>query len=680
MTPTSASPVPPVQRAADLRALLTEASHAYYINDRPTLSDAEYDRLFRELQAIEALDPSLRTADSPTQRVGAEPTSAFTKRHHLVPMISLANAVDESELAAWADRATRGLEGQALGFHCELKIDGAALSLTYVDGVLTHATTRGNGIVGEDVTANARTIRDIPLRLTGDDVPPLLEIRGEVYLAFAGFDAMNAERVAAGEPVFANPRNAAAGSLRQLDSTVSARRPLRFFGYAVALPSGERPPFTTQSDLIATLARWGVPVPPHGLRCERLDEVHAWAARVESTIRAELGFAIDGGVVKVERLDQQDTLGIDGGRVPRWGIARKFAPDIAETRLVAIHVNVGRTGALNPYAEMEPVELGGTTVRHATLHNFDLIQAKDIRVGDVVQLRRAGEVIPQILGPVPERRDPLHPPLPVVAPTACPSCATAVVRDVAEVALYCPNVGCPGRRLEALEHFTSRGAMDIRGLSTARLAQIVEAGLVADVADLYTLDTRRLELLDRMGEKSAQALVEAIQASKAQPLSRLLFGLGIRHVGDVAAKALARHFGTMEALRAAHAPAIAAVHGIGMTIAEAVTAFFIDPIAAGLVDRLATLGLTMSEPQAAAAGTAFAGLSVVITGTLPTLSRSEAGALVEAHGGRVAGSVSKATAFLVAGADAGSKLEKARALGIPVIDEAELRRRATASP
>ena len=669
-------PVSPERRAAELRALLQQASHDYYVLDRPTLPDAEYDRLFRELQEIERANPALRTPDSPTMRVGAEPSASLAKHTHVVAMISLGNAFTEEELTEWDERNARlvGDDVRRAGYVAELKIDGAAVSLTYKDGVLAVGATRGNGSVGEDVTANLRTLRDVPLRLRGDDIPPLLEVRGEVYMPFKGFEKMNEERVAAGEPVYANPRNTAAGALRQLDPGMTARRPLRFFGYTVAAPAGTALPFETQWELLATLERWGVPVAPHRCRCTSLDEVHAWARDVEQRVRAELDFAIDGGVVKVDSLRLQDELGVVGGREPRWAIARKFAPDIAETVLKDIQVNVGRTGSLNPFAVLEPVEIGGTTVQLATLHNFDLIRAKDLRIGDVVQVKRAGDVIPQVIGPVAEKRDAKNPPRKTPIPKKCPSCGTPVERDEEEVAIYCPNVACPDRQLEAIVHFASRGAMDIRGLSYARIEQFIGASLVHDVSDLYDLSVEQLTALDRFAEKSAEALVEAIAASRQQPLSRLLFGLGIRHVGQTAAQLLARHFGTMDALAAASAEDVLAIRGIGEGIAHAVVAFFQDESARALVRTLARSGLTMSEPRSVSAGGAFKGMTVVVTGTLPTLSRSQATELIESQGGRVTSGVSKATTFVVVGDDAGSKLEKARALGIRTIDEAELRR------
>ena len=665
----------PAARAAELRTVLERAAHAYYVLDRPSMSDAAYDALFRELQALEAAHPALRTPDSPTQRVGAPPVSALPKHAHLVPMLSLDNAFSDEELQAWEERLVRlaGEDVRHAGYSAELKIDGAAVSLVYEDGLLVTGATRGNGTIGEDVTPNIRTVRDVPLRLQGTPPAGRLEVRGEIYYPFDLFERMNEARVQAGEPVFANPRNAAAGSLRQLDASITATRPLRFFGYTIVPAPGEALPATTQGEVLALLRSWGIPVAPHHERCATLAEVAAWAHRLEATIRPTLNFAIDGGVVKVDRLALQDELGVVGGREPRWAIARKFAPDIAETTLLEIRVNVGRTGALNPYAVLEPVEIGGTTVSFATLHNEDQIVAKDLRVGDRVQVKRAGEVIPQVIGPVPERRTGAEQPWRM--PARCPACDAAVTRDEDEVAYYCTNVGCPGRRLEALVHFTSRGAMDIRGLSYARLEALVEAGLVRDVADLYELTAAQVGALEGFADRSAQLLVEAIAASRAQPLSRLLFGLGIRHVGATAAELLARRFGHLEALMAAPEEAVAEVHGIGPVIARSVVAYFADRQARALVERLAGLGLTLTEPQPAAVGGALTGQTVVITGTLPTLGRAEAAALLEGAGARVTDSVSKKTTFVVAGEAAGSKLEKARALGIEVIDEAEMRRR-----
>lgn len=663
-------------RAAELRRTLEQASYDYYVRDRPTLADREYDTLFRELQALERAHAELRTADSPTMRVGAEPATAFAKHTHLVPMISLANAFSDDEIAEWAARAAKiaGAAVGASGYSSELKIDGAAVSLTYREGVLVTGATRGNGTVGEDVTANLRTIREIPLRLRGreGEHPPLIEIRGEVYFPFDAFERLNEERTRAGEPVFANPRNSAAGSLRQQDPAVTASRALKFFGYAYAVPGAADLPFETQTQLIETLAAWGIPTAPHRKLCRTLDDVYAHAHAVETKVRGELNFGIDGIVVKVDSLALQAELG-DAGREPRWAIARKFAPDIAETKLIAIQVNVGRTGKINPYAVLEPVEVGGTTVSRATLHNYQLVMEKDLREGDVVLLKRAGDVIPQVIGPVPEKRDPRHPPAMPVIPKKCPACGTPV--RASEKDLFCDNDSCEGRRLESIVHFASRGAMDIDGLSYARIEQLLDAGLIHDAADLYDLKEADIAALERFAEKSAQALVEAIAASKQQPLSRLLFALGIRHVGAEAAALLARNFGTMDAIERATAADVESVHGIGPAIAASVHAFFHDARTARLIARLRKQQLTFAEPARKASGDAFKGLTVVITGTLPTLSRPEAKALIQDAGGKVTDSVSKATKLLVVGADAGSKLDKARELGIETIDEAELLRR-----
>ena len=665
------------KRAAELRAQLEKASHEYYVLDRPSLSDAEYDKLFRELQAIEQEHPELQTPDSPTLRVGAAPLSAFPKHTHAVAMLSLANAFTDDELQAWEERIVRvaGEDVRRAGYSAELKIDGGAVSLTYVDGVLTTGATRGNGTIGEDVTPNIRTVRDVPLRLRGTKVPPRVEVRGEIYYPFDLFEQMNEEFVQKGERVFANPRNAASGSLRLLDSKISATRPLRFFGYGIVVGHDESPPFRLQTEVLDVLEEWGVPVAPHRRHCKTLSEVTEWAHKVEHEFRAVLNFAIDGGVVKVNEIALQQDLGVIGGREPRWAIARKFAPDIAETKLMEIRVNVGRTGALNPYAVLDPVEIGGTTVTYATLHNEDLILRKDLRVGDQVQVKRAGEVIPQIIGPVPEKRTGDEQPWRM--PARCPVCGTPVVRDEGEAMHFCPNAACPGRRLEAIRHFASKGAMDIRGLGDSRVAQLIDADLVRDVADLYDLTPQHLMGLEGFASKSAEQLVTSIQASKQQPLSRLLFGLGIRHVGATAAELLAREFHTMDALATAPEERVASVYGIGDVIASSVTDYFRDRTSVQLVEKLRVRQLTFEEPQAVAADGVLRGQTVVITGTLPTLSRQQAAALIEQHGGRVADSVSKKTTFVLAGDSPGSKLDKARSLGVEVIDEAELRRRLT---
>ena len=590
-------------------------------------------------------------------------------------MLSLGNAFDDNELAAWQERIIRlaGDDIATSGYTVELKIDGAAVSLTYEDGVFATGSTRGNGTIGEVVTENLRTVRDVPLRLLRDPPKGRIEIRGEIYMPFDRFERMNEQRVQDGEPVFANPRNAAAGALRQLDPSVTARRPLRFYGYSVASDDRSLLRFRTQWDLLEQLSEWGIPVAPHRERCATLEDVYTWAHKIEHTVRGTLNFAIDGGVVKVDNLALQEELGVVGGREPRWAIARKFAPDIAETKLLDIRVNVGRTGALNPYAMLEPVEIGGVVVKLATLHNEDLVRRKDLRIGDIVQVKRAGEVIPQIIASVPEKSEPRGKPWRM--PSKCPSCGSPVERDDEEVAIYCPNVSCPGRQLEALVHFASRGAMDIRGLSYSRIDQLISEGLVSDAADLYNLRRDRLLALEGYAEKGTDALLSAIAASKSQPLSRLLTALGIRHVGSIAAQLLARHFGNLDELASATRDAIGAVRGVGDIIADGVVAYFSDRSAKRLIEKLRRAGVNFVEPRQVAAGGALAGKTVVITGTLPTMSRTRATEVVEQAGGRVTNSVSRATSFLVAGEEAGSKLEKARSLGVEIIDEDELLKR-----
>ncbi|MFN2400497.1 MAG: NAD-dependent DNA ligase LigA [Gemmatimonadaceae bacterium] len=666
-------------RIDELRRQIEQANHEYYVLDRPELSDAEYDRLFRELSDLERAHPELRTPDSPTQRVGAAPQTQLAKHDHILPMLSLANAFNDDELREWELRLAR-LIGQddRRAFTAELKIDGAAVSLTYENGFLKTGATRGNGSTGENVTPNLRTVRDIPLRLEDPNPPPLVEVRGEVYIPFDRFERLNEARVRAGDPIFANPRNAAAGALRQLDPAVTAERQLRFFGFSAAAPDGVGLPFKSQWELLDTLARWGVPVEEHRTVCSGLAGVADFANNVEKSVRAGLNFAIDGVVVKVNSLVLQDELGIIGRREPRWAIARKFAPDIAITRLIRIDVNVGRTGSLNPYAMLEPVEIGGATVKLATLHNEELVRKKDLRQGDWVQVKRAGEVIPQIIGPVPDRRDGSE--RQWFMPATCPRCGTPVERDEQEVAVYCPNVACPGRRLESLVHFSSRGAMDVRGLSYSRIQQLVDAGLVTDAADLFSLTKEDLTGLDRFADKSAENLIAAIEAAKSQPFSRLLNGLGIRHVGSGAARLLAGQFRTLEALSNATPEQILEVHGIGETTARSCAAFFADPSTRELVSKLRNAGVDPEEPRVQQAGSSLVGQTVVITGTLPTLSRAKATELIESSGGRVSGSVSKLTSFVVIGEDAGTKMEKARTLGIETIDEAELLRRLGRQP
>ena len=668
----------PAARAAQLRRLIERANSAYYVLDKPEMSDAEYDRLFRELQELEAQHPELRTPDSPTQRVGAEPATAFKKHRHLVPMLSLANAFNEAELAEWEARNARLVpEVRTAGYTLEVKIDGAAVSLTYEKGLFVVGATRGNGLVGEDVTANLRTVIDVPLRLTGKGWPKLMEVRGEVYFSTSRFAQLNREREQAGEPMFANPRNAAAGSLRQLDPKITRSRGLQIFCFHIEAP-GQKLPAATQHELLEQLTAWGFPVEQHHTLVPDLPHADTDITRLEKLLPT-LDYGADGVVVKVNPITLHAELGTVGNREPRWAIARKFAPEVQITKLKEIRINVGRTGALNPYAVLEPVEIGGVTVTTATLHNFELIKAKDIREGDLVEVTRAGEVIPQVLGPVIKKG--MRRARPYQPPERCPVCKSKVEHPQDEVMVYCPNVSCPGRVFESIVHFAA--VMDIRGLGPERVKALLDAKLIENVADLYDpkrLNLMRLLALEGFAEKSAQQLLDAIDASKRQPLSTLLFALGIRHVGAQGAKLLARHFGNMKALAKARAEEISQIRGIGPAIAEAVAGFFVDPQNQKLVKRLDELGLNMDEPITAESKGPLAGQTYVVTGTLPSLSRAKAAELIEAAGGHVADSVSKKTTALVVGADAGSKLEKAKALGIPVIDEAELLRRARAKP
>lgn len=667
----------PAKRAAELRRLIDRANIAYYVHDAPDIPDAEFDRLFRELQSLEAAHPELTTPDSPTQRLGAEPATALRKHPHLRPMLSLANAFNDEELLAWEDRNARlNSDARHSGYTTEIKIDGAAVNLTYAGGTFVTGATRGNGTVGEDVTINLRTIPGLPLVLQGSGHPPLMEIRGEVYFSRAAFDRLNTDREQAGEPPFANPRNAAAGSLRQLDARITRSRRLGLFAFHVEAIEGELNA-SSQWEVLDQLAAWGLPVAPHRARHPDLAAVQKAVATYEGMIRT-LPFEADGVVVKLDPLALHDDLGTVGGREPRWAIARKFAPEVAVTRLLEIRVNVGRTGALTPYAVLEPVEVGGVTVSSATLHNEEIIAQKDIRVGDWVEIVRAGEVIPKVMGPLRDRRDGTA--VEFVMPEECPVCGTAVERPADEVIRYCPNVACPGRVLEGIVHFASREAMDIRGLGYERVRQLLDAKRIGDVADLYELQAEQLIELERFAEQSAVLLIKGIADSKARPLSTLLFGLGIHHVGKTVAVLLARRFRTMAALQEAGVEVINAVPGVGPIIAEAVHRFFRTPGNGRLVERLVALGLGMTEPDAPEADGPFAGMKVVLTGTLPTLSRGEATDLVQRAGGYVSGSVSKKTSLVIAGSDAGSKLEKATSLGIPVIDEDELLRRVAPRP
>jgi len=669
--------VKPAARAAELRRTLERANHAYYLLDKPEMSDAEYDRLFRELQALEEKHPELRTPDSPTLRVGGEPASTFRKHRHVVPMLSLANAFTEAELSEWEERNARLVpEVKTAGYTLEVKIDGAAVSLTYEDGVFVTGVTRGNGIEGEDVTPNLRTVLDLPLRLQGKGWPKKMEIRGELYLPISQFAETNKQRVKAGEPPYANPRNTAAGALRQLDPKKTRARGLRVFTFQIEAP-GTKLGIESQHELLETLKKWGLPVEPHYTRAKDLAEAHKEITRLEALLPT-LDYGADGVAVKVDKRALYAELGTIGNREPRWAVARKFAPEVQITKLLEIRINVGRTGALNPYAVLEPVEIGGVTVSNATLHNADLIAAKDIREGDWVEVTRAGEVIPQILGPVKDRRTGSEKPYKM--PERCPSCGSQVEHPHDEVMTYCPNISCPSRILESIVHFASRSAMDVRGLGYERVRALLEAKLIAHVADLYKLTPPHLLTLEGFAEKSAQQLVDSIAASKSQPLSALLFALGIRHVGEQGAKLLARHFGTMGSLAEASAEEVGEVRGIGPAIGEAVVGFFKDPRNKELLKSLAKSGLTLKETATATGPRPLADQTFVVTGTLPTLSRQQARDLIEGAGGHVSDSLSKKTTALVVGADPGSKLEKAKSLGVEQIDEAELLRRANRKP
>jgi DNA ligase (NAD+) len=656
-------------RAGELRGLIDEANHRYFVLDQPTLSDGEYDALVRELRALEAEHPDLVTPDSPTQRVGAGVSTQFVEVEHPQPMLSLANARSDDEYRAWVERVTRLLDGERFQLVSEPKIDGLAISLVYEDGVFARGATRGNGITGEDVTPNLRTIRAIPLRLPDGDRPPprVVEVRGEVYLPLEGFARVNEEQVAAGAKPFMNPRNSAAGSLRQKDPAVTARRPLSLWAYAIGHSEGLD--LESHWEALEWLREQRFPVSPevrlHDDADDALAACHDWERR-----RAELAFDVDGAVVKVSSFDQQRRLGAVG-RDPRWAIAFKFAPTTALTTLHRIGLNVGRTGALNPYAVLEPVNVGGVTVSLATLHNEDDIRRKDIREGDRVIVQRAGDVIPQVVGPAPEQPGERGPRWSM--PDRCPVCDHPVVRAEGEARHYCSNRACPSRGYEALNHFVSRGAMDIDGVGEKLVSKLMERGLVARPQDFYAVTVDDLLALDGFQQRSAENVIGAVEASKRQPFGRVLFALGIPHVGSVTSQALADAFGTMEALRGAAPEEIAAVEGVGPVIAEQVAGWFLDPEHAEIVDALAAAGLRMEgprrslEPQGPLAGKTF-----VVTGTLDGYSRDGIAAHLASLGAKVTGTVSSATDYLLAGAGGGAKRARAEQLGVPVISQADL--------
>ncbi len=659
------------QRAAELRRAIAEADHRYYILDQPTLSDAEYDELMRELRALEADDPSLITPDSPTQRVGVVAQSGFAEVEHLQPMLSLANARNEAEFDAWAERVARLIGDEPYQLVTEPKVDGLAISLVYEDGVFARGATRGNGVIGEDVTANLRTVRAIPLRLAGKAAPAVVEVRGEVYLPLEGFARVNEEQIAAGAKPFMNPRNSAAGSLRQKNPAVTAKRPLRIWAYGIGHSQGLE--LETHWDALAWLRDQGFPVSPDAELHDEPASALAFCRAFEER-RASLTYDVDGVVVKVSSLEQQRRLG-SVGRDPRWAVAFKFAPTTAITKLEKIGLNVGRTGALNPYAILEPVVVGGVTVSLATLHNEDDIRRKDIREGDRVIIQRAGDVIPQVVGPAPEqdgrRKRPWR------MPDRCPVCSTPVVRGEGEARHYCPNRGCPSRGYEGLKHFVSRGAMDMDGVGEKLVARLVELGLVSQPQDFYKLTVDELLPLDGFQQTSADNVIRSIEKSKSRPFDRVLFALGIPHVGGITAELLAGAFGSMDALRGATTEQIAEVEGIGPVIAETVSAWFLDDEHAAIVDALAAAGLTMAGPKRAATASPsgpLAGKTFVVTGTLEGFTRDSIGEHLTGLGAKVTGSVSASTDYVLAGEGGGSKRSKAEELGVPVIDLAELER------
>lgn len=654
------------ERVRQLREQIAYHDYRYYVLDAPEISDAEYDALMRELKELEARYPQLVTPDSPTQRVGGAARPEFGTVRHRTPMLSLDNVYSVEELRAWAARLARLLPGEPLTFVAELKIDGLAISLEYEEGRFVRGATRGDGTVGEDVTANLRTIRSIPLRLRTDR-PLRLDVRGEVYMVKSEFVRLNQERARRGEPLFANPRNAAAGSVRQLDPAVTASRPLDIFCYTLAHLEGmELPP--THWERLQLLRELGLRVNPHIRRCASLDEVveyiEHWSSR-----RHELDYETDGIVVKVDRIDQQERLGATA-KSPRWAIAYKYPAEQAVTRVLAIDVNVGRTGALTPVAILEPVRLGGTTVSRAGLHNEDIIRKLDVRVGDWVKVQKAGEIIPEVVAVLKERRTGQEQPFRM--PEACPVCGARVVRPEGEAVWRCVNRQCRAQLVEGLIHFASRDAMDIEGLGPALVTQLVERELVHSPADLYRLDAAQLAGLERMGPKSAANVVRAIQASKGRGLARLLYALGIRHVGEGTARDLARHFGSIRAVMQASVEDLMKVPDVGEVVARSIREFFDEPANRRLVEELESLGVsTTQEPEAAPpVASPFAGKRVVVTGTLSRYSRREVEALLASLGAQVSGSVSARTDYLVAGESPGSKLDKARALGVTVLDEA----------
>jgi DNA ligase (NAD+) len=671
-------PSAPAERAAALREQLHHHAHRYYTLDEPEIPDAEYDRLFKELQALEAEHPELLTPDSPTQRVGGAVLKELVPVRHAVPMLSIRTETDTeaSGAVAFDARVRRELKlseaDPPVDYLAELKFDGLAMSLRYEKGLLVRAATRGDGETGEDVTHNVRTIRQIPLRLPAD-VPDVLEVRGEVYMRRDQFEALNErqrEKIAGGakgEKTFVNPRNAAAGAVRQLDSKITRERPLSFFAYSWGEVQGDAHPPATQFDWLMRLKAWGFPVADQTTRCRGADDLVAFHHRI-GELRDALPFDIDGVVYKVDALDLQKQIGFVT-REPRWAVAHKYPAQEQLTTVLAIDVQVGRTGKLTPVAKLAPVFVGGVTVTNATLHNELEARRKDVRVGDTVVVRRAGDVIPEVVSVLVEKR--VGEPPPFTMPTQCPVCGSDAVREEGEADHRCTGgLFCAAQRKEAILHFAHRRAVEIEGLGDKLVEQLVDTGVVKTLPDLYRLGLTSLLALERMAEKSAQNILAALEKSKQTTLPRFLFGLGIRHVGEATAKALARHFGQLDRIMDASVADLAEVSDVGPVVAQSIHTFFEQAHNREVVEQLRACGLQWEEGEPAArAPTPLAGKTFVLTGTFPTMSRDQAKDLLEAAGAKVAGSVSKKTDYVVAGAEAGSKLEKAQALGVAVIDE-----------
>jgi DNA ligase (NAD+) len=656
------------RRAEELRRLIEEHNYRYYVLSQPTIPDAEYDRLFRELQQIEEQRPDLRTPDSPTQRVGAPPSTEFPPHRHLVPMLSLENAFGAEELREWHSRLLRFLgldEGSEIELTAELKFDGASLSLTYVDGVLTVGATRGDGETGEDITPNVRTIRSIPLRLR-EPVPGTLEVRGEAIVSKLEFQRINEEQVRMGLKEYANPRNLASGSLRQLDSRITASRKLSFWAWGVGAAESLEG-LQTHSKLLDQLEKLGFRTSPERKVLRGVDQCLTFIRHVEQ-IRPSLDFEIDGVVLKVNSFELQRTLGYTA-RGPRWAVAYKLEAQQEATLLEDIFWNVGRTGVVTPVAVLAPVRVGGVTVTRATLHNYEDLVRKDVRIGDRVWVQRAGDVIPEVLGPV---LDEEHEKRPVpTEPTHCPVCATGLVRRRGEVALRCPNRKCPAQVAARIIHYASRNAMDIEGLGEKQVLRFLDEGLINDVSDIYRLKDKREQLIqmERMGEQSVANLLDAIERSKERPLARFLFALGIRHVGQTAAFNLAKEFKTLEAFRAATFEQLTAIHDIGPNTAGEIVEYLQEEENRRLLDDLIALGVKPAPVEVEEASSTFAGKTIVFTGKLEKMTREEAEETVRRLGGTAASSVSARTDLVVAGPGAGSKLKKAQELGVPIISE-----------